>query len=87
MIKIESIKDSATRATSTAKEFANSEARKEAGKGLGSFLKSITSNRYVVNTIAAGVAGALVGYFTFLPTDFCMTIAMIFGFYNTLTAR
>ena len=87
MIKIKSIKDSAAKATSNAKEFVNSEAGIQASKGIGSFLRSITSNRYVVNTMAAGVGGALVGYFTFLPTDLCMTIAMIFGFYNTLTSR
>lgn len=86
-MKFEYIKNTAKQATGTAKDFANSEAGKEVGKGFGDLCTKIASNKYVVNTVAAGCAGALVGYLTFLPTDFCITIAMILGLYNTVTSR
>ena len=86
-MKIESIKNNAKKLASSAKEFVNSEAGVEAGRGVGFFFKRIAANKYVINTLAAGFGGALVGYLTFLPVSFCMTVAMVFGLYNTITSK
>lgn len=84
-MNIEDIKVSAKEAKTKVTAIVESDKGQEVFRGFSSFCKTIVENKYVVNTLAAGFAGALVGYLTFLPISFCMTIAMILGLYNTVT--